>query len=154
MKWPMPITEAEVKAGQYMKSLSPGEELAVFLSARGHCLEDNGHKAEACVCYAQALARRPDSPDYHSFLVAALGVRQMSDFYSMLPRQPTEPPRIYQTAHDPYAYSRPIRNPGMGWAQPGASVQPYNTFKPNVPSTGIPNSFQNPVPEPGFGFQP
>ncbi len=39
MKWPKPISPEEVEAGYYLKSLSPGEELAVFLSARGHCLE-------------------------------------------------------------------------------------------------------------------
>jgi hypothetical protein len=154
MKWPKPISEADVKAGHYLKSLPPGEELAVFLSARGHCLEDNGRTAEARVCYAQALQRRPDSPDYFSFLLASLGFRQRPAIPSVARRQPVEPAMVYPATYDPFAYSRPASNSGMGWAQPSASAQPYNAFKPYAPSTGIPNGFSNPVANPGFGFQP
>ncbi len=152
LQWPKPISEDEVKAGHYLKSLSPGEELAVFLSARGHCLEDNKRTAEARVCYAQALQRRPDSPDYVSFLVHSLGFRQSPDFYTAVPRPRREPPLVYPATHDPLTYSRPTRSPRMGWAQPTVSTQPHNAFKPYAPPTGFPNGFQNPVADPGFGF--
>jgi hypothetical protein len=152
MTWPKPISEDEVKVGHYLKSLSPGEELAVFLSARGHCLEDNGRKADALVCYAQALQRRPDSPDYFSFLANSMGFRQRPVLPQVARRQPVEPPTVHPTAHDPLTYSRPNRNPGTGWPQPAVPAQPHNLFRPYAPSTGLPNGFPNPVADPGFGF--
>jgi hypothetical protein len=145
MKWPKPISEMEVKAGHYLKSLSPGEELAVFLSARGHCFEDNRRKADALVCYAQALQRRPDSPDYYSFLVATLGFRQMPDFQQVARRQPTQPRMGYPTQFDPHTPPRPTNNPGVGLAQP------YNVFKPYTPATGATVSYPNSI-EPSFGL--
>src|SRR3972149_6366595 len=154
MNWPKPISEAEVKAGHYLKSLTPGEELAVFLAARGHCLEDNGRTAEARVCYAQALQRQPGSPDFFSFLVQSLGFRQRPDFQQVARRQPVEPPPVYPISHDPFGYSRSNVNPGVGWAQPSASAHPYNVFKRFVPSTGVPNSLAIPVADPGNSFQP
>jgi hypothetical protein len=45
--WPVPMSEAEIQSGHYLKSLTPPEELAVFLSARGHCLEAAGRLPEA-----------------------------------------------------------------------------------------------------------
>jgi hypothetical protein len=152
MKWPKPISEDEVKAGHYLKSLSPGEELAVFLSARGHCLEDIGRRPEALVSYAQALQRRPDSPDYFAFLANSMGFRQRPVLPQVARRQLVEPPMVYPTAHDPYTYSRPTRNSGIGWAQPTVPTQQHNVFKPYALRTGLPNGFQNPVADPGFGF--
>jgi hypothetical protein len=62
-KWPKPIADKEVEEGYYLKSLSPEEELAVFLAARGHCLVDNGRFAEALDVYREAAKRLP-TPDY------------------------------------------------------------------------------------------
>jgi hypothetical protein len=152
LKWPMPISEEEFKAGHYLKSLSPGEELAVFLSARGHCLEDNERNADALVCYAQALQQRPNSPEYFSFLVTTLGFRPRPVIPQVARPQPIEPPMDYPTAHDPFTYARPTRTAGKGWAQPTEPTHPYNVFKPYAPSTGYPNGFQNPVADTGFGF--
>jgi hypothetical protein len=152
MKWPKPISEEEVKAGHYLKSLSPGEELAVFLSARGHCLEDTGRRPEALVSYAQALQRRPDSPDYFAFLANSMGFRRRPALPQVARRQPIEPPMVYPNAHPPIASSHSTRNSGMGWAPSGIPNQQYNVFKPHAPSTGIPNGFANPVADPGFGF--
>jgi hypothetical protein len=135
--WPKPISEAEVKAGHYLKSLPPGEEFAVFPSARGHCLEDTEKTAEAIVSYAQALRRRPDSPDYSAFLANSMGFSQRAAQPQIARRQPIETPMIYPTAHDPYAYSRPVRNPGMGWAQPTVRTYPHSVFKPYGSSTSF-----------------
>jgi hypothetical protein len=52
--WPGPITEAEMKEGYYLKSLSPAEELAEFLVTRGACLESVKRFPEAQVAYAHA----------------------------------------------------------------------------------------------------
>src|ERR1035441_10188027 len=45
--WPFEISKAEEAAEGYLKSLSPAEELAVFLSIRGMCLRESGRLAEA-----------------------------------------------------------------------------------------------------------
>jgi hypothetical protein len=70
--WPVPLTAAEVISGQYLKSLTPAEELAVFLSARGHCLEAAGRLAEAQLAHAQAHVLAPRTPVYLAFLASAV----------------------------------------------------------------------------------
>ncbi len=70
--WPIPISEAEIKECGYLKSLSPAEEMAVFLAARGHCLEANGRLAEAELAQAQAHVLAPQSPLYLGFLAGAV----------------------------------------------------------------------------------
>jgi len=71
--WPMTLTRADLATGHYLKSLTPGEELAVFLAARGHCLEDTGQLPEARLAYAQAHRLDPKSREYLGFLARALG---------------------------------------------------------------------------------
>jgi hypothetical protein len=71
-KWPVPLTAEELSRGEYLKSLSPAEELAVFLSTRGHCLEAAGRLAEAQVAYAHAHALVPRSSNYLAFLAGAV----------------------------------------------------------------------------------
>jgi hypothetical protein len=77
--WPVPMTRDEVKRGNYLKSLSPAEELAVFLSARGHCLEAAGRLPEAQVAHAHAHVLAPSSPAYLAFLAAAVS-KEMPDW--------------------------------------------------------------------------
>jgi regulator of sirC expression with transglutaminase-like and TPR domain len=71
-RWPVPMAPQEIASGQYLKSLTPAEELAVFLSARGHCLEAAGRLAEAQVAHAHAHALAPQNPVYLAFLAAAV----------------------------------------------------------------------------------
>jgi regulator of sirC expression with transglutaminase-like and TPR domain len=66
--WPATIDEAAVVRGEYLKPLTPAEELAVFLAARGHCLYDTGRVAEARDAYAAACRLMPQSRDNQSFL--------------------------------------------------------------------------------------
>ncbi len=70
--WPLPLTAAELASGQFLKSLTPAEELAVFLSARGHCWEANGKLAQAEEAYAQAHQLAPKDPVYLAFLAGAV----------------------------------------------------------------------------------
>lgn len=70
--WPVPLTDDEIGRGKYLKSLNPAEELAVFLSTRGHCLEAAGRFAEAQVAYAHAHALVPSSSVYLAFLAGAV----------------------------------------------------------------------------------
>jgi hypothetical protein len=70
--WPVPLSATELAGGQYLKSLTPAEELAVFLSARGHCLEAAGRLPEAQLAYAHAHALAPAAPLYLACLAGAV----------------------------------------------------------------------------------
>ncbi len=71
-KWPFPVTDEEVRAEGYLKSLSPPEELALFLSLRGNCLREAGRTKEAAECYAAALRLAPDKNAYRALLADAI----------------------------------------------------------------------------------
>lgn len=81
--WPMPISESEMKACRYLESLTPGEELAVFLATRGECLRSAGRLAEARLGFAHAHALVPQSPEYAFYLAAS--VKELIGGYSPLP---------------------------------------------------------------------
>ena len=70
--YPAPISDAELKRGEYLKSLSPAEELAYFLTLRGHCLLEAGKVQEAQVVYAQAHKLFPESRDIKGFLASSV----------------------------------------------------------------------------------
>lgn len=65
-EWPKPISDEEISRGDYLKSLSIEEDLAVFLAARGHCLFDHGQFEDALAAYREAVNRMP-TPDYLMF---------------------------------------------------------------------------------------
>jgi len=58
-QWPFPVSDEEIRNDGYLKSLTPAEELAVFLSLRGNCLKEAGRRAQAASCYAAALRLAP-----------------------------------------------------------------------------------------------
>jgi hypothetical protein len=60
-KWPLPLSQAEIDSGEYLKSLSPAEELAIFLESRAVCFRANGRYDEAMVALAQAYRLDPKS---------------------------------------------------------------------------------------------
>ena len=66
--WPFPVTEAEAAEEGYLKSLSPAEELALFLSLRGHCLRQAGRMPEAIAAYAAAARFGPETKAYRVLL--------------------------------------------------------------------------------------
>lgn len=66
--WPAPISEEEIARGEYLKSLTPVEELGLFLGIRGHPLFDCGRLDEARAAYAAACRLMPQSQDLRSFL--------------------------------------------------------------------------------------
>ena len=70
-QWPFPVTEEEIQADGYLKSLTPVEELALFLSLRGHCLKEAGRMSEAVASYAEAVRLAPASRPYRLLLAAA-----------------------------------------------------------------------------------
>jgi len=61
MNWPNKLNHEQVKNGCFLRSLTPDEELGLFLEVRGHCLYDEGKTVEAMVMYAHAYQLMPDS---------------------------------------------------------------------------------------------
>jgi hypothetical protein len=61
-----PITDEELDHRELLVSLTPAEELSVFLLARGHCLLDNNRPEEALEAYRHARRYAPtfDSTEY------------------------------------------------------------------------------------------
>ncbi len=57
--WPRKMTAAERRTGYFLKSLSPREELACFLTTRAHALLDLGRQDEATATYSTALTLSP-----------------------------------------------------------------------------------------------
>jgi hypothetical protein len=62
--FPRTLSEEELQSGQYLKSLSSAEELAVFLDIRGTCLQIHGRMAEAKASYTRAHKLVPSSKRY------------------------------------------------------------------------------------------
>jgi hypothetical protein len=65
-QWPFSITPAEEQAEGYLKSLTPAEELAVFLSIRAMCLSEAGRKGEAADAFAAASRLAPACRSYRA----------------------------------------------------------------------------------------
>ena len=64
--WPVEVSENEVEAEGYLKSLTPSEELAVFLSIRGMCLNESGRLGEAITSFANAARLAPGCNSYRA----------------------------------------------------------------------------------------
>lgn len=56
-----PFDDDELKTEKYLKSLSPAEELGVFVQIRAACLEENWRLKEAAQAYRIALRSFPKS---------------------------------------------------------------------------------------------
>lgn len=68
-KWSLPLSEAELESGFYLKNLPPKQVLAGFLSSRGICFEVNGRLSEAKTCYEQAAQLVPENEAYTKMIV-------------------------------------------------------------------------------------
>lgn len=68
--WPFPIDERDIQAGQYLKNLTPAEELAEFLVTRACCLAVNGRSLEARDMMVQASRLAPKIQRYTTALNA------------------------------------------------------------------------------------
>ena len=62
--WPLEVSEEEVQAEGHLKSLSPAEDLAVFLSIRGMCLQEGKRYEEAAGSFRAASRLAPESQAY------------------------------------------------------------------------------------------
>lgn len=66
--WPVEVSEEEVQAEGYLKSLTPSEELAVFLSIRGMCWREAGRNADATKSFREAARLAPQCQGYRIML--------------------------------------------------------------------------------------
>jgi hypothetical protein len=62
--WPFKVTDAEIEAEGYLKSMTPAEALAAFLCARGHCLMKAGRCPEAVAAHQAAVRLAPEIHQY------------------------------------------------------------------------------------------
>jgi hypothetical protein len=62
--WPLEVTEEEVAAEGYLTSLTPPEELAVFMSIRGMCWLEAGRYSEASESFQAAARLAPHCRGY------------------------------------------------------------------------------------------
>jgi len=75
-EWPFPVSDQEIAENGYLKSMTPAEELAAFLSIRGACLRANGRHQEAMEAFMQASRLAPQCLLYRR--LAAGDVRRMT----------------------------------------------------------------------------
>lgn len=69
--WPFPIEEKDIQTGQYLKNLTPSEELAEFLVTRACCLAVCGRTSEAREMMVQASRLAPKIQRYAAALSAS-----------------------------------------------------------------------------------
>ena len=70
-QWPFPITDAEINENGYLKSLTPAQELSVFLSIRGACLMENRRLPEAVASFDASYRLAPEWKDNQVLLAVA-----------------------------------------------------------------------------------
>ncbi len=123
-KFPFPITEQEIQDEGYLQSLSPKQELSVFLSIRSACLTEAGRLAEAteslkAACQLEpnwkgnqimfADAQRKSSPNYFPVpQQTAYVVSQPQGINAGVPNMPTDPNPLKQMQNQTL---NPIPNP-------------------------------------------
>lgn len=64
----MEISPEVIQQNGLLQSLSPTEELAMFLALRGHCLLEHGHMQEARTAYHEARRYAPHVRTYRLYL--------------------------------------------------------------------------------------
>ncbi len=101
--WPIPISQEEVDAGWYLKSLTPTEELAYFIGQRGNCFFDLLKTQQAC--QAHGIARDLIRGNPHSDQVWGL---------SLLMHRAWEHLREFRKKH-PQVQRIPLLEPRNDW---------------------------------------
>jgi regulator of sirC expression with transglutaminase-like and TPR domain len=67
-RWPVAVTDAEVRSEGYLKSMAPAEELAAFLSIRGLCWQEAGNARLAAESFPEAARLAPEVRSYQMML--------------------------------------------------------------------------------------
>jgi hypothetical protein len=117
-KWPFSITEQEIQDEGYLKSLSPREEMSVFLGIRAACLAENRFYEEAAKSYQIAYQYAPNWKGNQVMLARAqqrqqrparLVVQQQAD--NVVVRQQGENPNAPADPSPFQSLQNPMRNP-------------------------------------------
>jgi hypothetical protein len=148
--WPFKLTDQEVSANCYLVSLTPMEEFAGFLAARGHCGLDNGQPAFAARCYEDAYSYDSRRPAHAAWFVdAALrcGYRPITPVLAALLAQRRLPvaaaaarrPAMAAAADFDLPALPPTRiDPWDPQPQVPGVQQPPRPFGPRQPQSGAP----------------
>ena len=160
--WPIKLTAYQVRANRYLISLTPAEELAQFLAARGHCGLDNKRLAFAARCYENAYRYDTTRPCYRTwFMDAAMqsGYRPVTPVLGRLLAQRIRLAIARGSAANRMGIPRPSEmaagmgeTPGLPHIPTGRGRQ--HPMTPNAPQPHIPQIPQ--IPQPGLrqDYQP
>jgi regulator of sirC expression with transglutaminase-like and TPR domain len=72
--WPFPMSPEEERTERYLMSLSPAEELSVFLSLRTQCLLAAGHLEDAAINQEHVCRLAPYSANQREFMSICEGM--------------------------------------------------------------------------------
>jgi len=108
-EWPYGVTEEELASREYLVSLTPAEELAPFMAARGHCYMDTHRFGEALEVYEVMVRLAPTFKVHRQFIPAAQlaadkGIDEFERVYGKKPERmdpPPPPPEFAETPGGP-----------------------------------------------------
>jgi hypothetical protein len=161
--WPFKVSDAEVKSNGWLVSLTPMEEFAEFMAARGHCGLDNNRPAFAARCYENAYRYDTTRPCYRAWFLDAArqcGYRPVTPVLAQLLRERRRPAVVRGPMNDFMGMPRPSEvaasladMPGLPphmriGDRPPAPTMP--TLLPPVPPGSqprMPEPYQPPRPE-------
>ncbi len=135
------MSPAEIKSGNYLQSLTPRKELAVFLAARGHCLQDNGRLDECLVAYAQANQLAPKNPVYGYFLTEAM--MQRPDMQAMVAKRVSKVRTIDRFQSTNQTRLRAAQKPWQSPSQTSQNFGPPNAQAPHQTGYQPPNAWND-----------
>ena len=105
-KWPYGLTEDQLASREYLVSLTPAEELAVFMASRGHCYMDLQRFPEAVAAYKEMARLAPTFKVQSEFvpmaqLAADKGLAEYERVYGKMPELMDPPPPPPEFANTP-----------------------------------------------------
>jgi tetratricopeptide (TPR) repeat protein len=97
-RWPWALSPEDEQSGEYLVALTPAQEVALFMAARGHTLFDVGQYRAAAYAYGEALRLAPEFISFKLFydaaqLVAKKGLAEYERLHGVIPKR-LEPPPI------------------------------------------------------------
>ena len=122
--WPLSLSPEEIASGEYLKSLTPAQELSIFLESRAMTLRANGRFDEALVALAQAYRLNPESTNCQIGLARTAEIATASSN----PTHPTPP----QT--NPMESIRQIEEINRANREPTTHTPELYPGIPNIPS--------------------
>jgi len=152
MTWPKKLTAHQARANGYLESLTPKEELAMFLASRGHCGLDNGQTTFAARCYENAYRYDTRRACYRAWFLDAARRSGYRPFTPALARMLTRPQR-------PSVVRHPILGDDTLIPSSASAGKPHIPGQPHIPcvepwqpapvTSGVPQPPASPVPQGG-----